>query len=323
MAERVNKFLNATNGNVNLRDLTSRINEDITKEGHRVTLKTEKQVEDIDINLIDEYEKNEDMFGYNNLDDIKKSISQTGTQGVTINVFSCDNGRYVCYSGNTRLKAMRDLGEKKITCIIEGPVPDDHELMIRAIRGNTQREFDPYHIAKEIESLEASFREKGLSGQVLTEEIESVTGFKLTSQKLYKQILKLSPDLQSLFNCPTIPYQKLLKVCKNLPESKVGHFVTQFRKLLQDNEPSGELIDHVYDEVMKEDNQTFTPSVNAITQVKLSKAFKPILNLISDEDGNYFVPESKKESYLRQVALLEEELNKIKIACGCSEKIGS
>jgi hypothetical protein len=53
-----------------------------------------------------------------------------------------------------------------------------------------------------------------------------------------------------------------------------------------------------------------------VTQnVKLSKEYKTILSLSCDDNGDYFVPESKKEEYLRQVTLLEQELEKIKKAC--------
>lgn len=307
---RENRF--KTSGNVDLRAITSAVNEKNRKDGRTPTLKTEKQVEDIDINLIDEYEQNESMFGYNNLEDVINSIKQTGSQGVTINVFTKDNGRYLCYSGNTRLRAMKALGEKKITCIIEGPIPDDHELMLRAIYGNKQREFDPYHIAQEIEMVEASFRAKGLAGAMLAEEIEAVTGYKSTSQKLYKQILKLNPSLQTLFDSKDIPYKHLLNVCRLIPDDKAELFKEMYENQIKDSEPTRELIDLAYKNLMQDDLKVG----HSVTQkIKLSKEYKSILSLSRGADGNYYVPDSKKAEFLKQIARLEEELAEIKKAC--------
>lgn len=307
---RENRF--KTSGNVDLRAITSAVNEKNRKDGHSVTLKTEKQVEDIDINLIDEYDRNEQIFGYNNLEDVISSIKQTGPQGVTINVFTKDNGRYLCYSGNTRLRAMKALKEKKITCIIEGPMPDDHELMLRAIYGNKQREFDPYHIAQEIEMVEASFRAKGLAGAMLAEEIEAVTGYKSTSQKLYKQILKLNPSLQTLFDSKDIPYKHLLNVCRLIPDDKAELFKEVYENQIKDSEPTRELIDLAYKNLMQDDLKVG----HSVTQkIKLSKEYKSILSLSRGADGNYYVPDSKKAEFLEQIARLEEELAEIKKAC--------
>lgn len=307
---RENRF--KTSGNVDLRAITSAVNEKNRKDGRTPTFKTEKQVEDIDINLIDEYEQNESMFGYNNLEDVINSIKQTGSQGVTINVFTKDNGRYLCYSGNTRLRAMKALGEKKITCIIEGPMPDDHELMLRAIYGNKQREFDPYHIAQEIEMVEASFRDKGLTGAMLAEEIEAVTGYKSTSQKLYKQILKLNPSLQTLFDSKDIPYKHLLNVCRLVPDDKAELFKEMYESQIKDSEPTRELIDLAYKNLMQDDLKVG----HSVTQkIKLSKEYKSILSLSRGADGNYYVPDSKKAEFLKQIARLEEELAEIKKAC--------
>lgn len=307
---RENRF--KTSGNVDLRAITSAVNEKNRKDGRTPTLKTEKQVEDIDINLIDEYEQNESMFGYNNLEDVINSIKQTGSQGVTINVFTKDNGRYLCYSGNTRLRAMKALGEKKITCIIEGPIPDDHELMLRAIYGNKQREFDPYHIAQEIEMVEASFRDKGLTGAMLIDEIEAVTGFKLTTQKAYKQILKLNPTLQTLFDSKDVPYLHLLKVCKTVPDDKAESFKEAYENLIKDSEPTGELINLAYKEIMQGvSKEGRTPTHN----LKLSKEYKSILSLSRNADGEYYVPDSKKKDFIKQIASLKEELAMIEKAC--------
>lgn len=307
---RENRF--KTSGNVDLRAITSAVNEKNRKDGRTPTLKTEKQVEDIDINLIDEYDRNETMFGYNNLEDVISSIKQTGSQGVTINVFTKDNGRYLCYSGNTRLRAMKALGEKKITCIIEGPIPDDHELMLRAIYGNKQREFDPYHIAQEIEMVEASFRDKGLTGAMLIDEIEAVTGFKLTTQKAYKQILKLNPTLQTLFDSKDVPYLHLLKVCKTVPDDKAESFKEAYENLIKDSEPTGELINLAYKEIMQGvSKEGRIPTHN----LKLSKEYKSILSLSRNADGEYYVPDSKKKDFIKQIASLKEELAMIEKAC--------
>ncbi len=313
MATRENKFMKASpsRGSIDLRQVAKGVN-DINTGGHNVTVNSEKQVEDINISLIDEYDKNESLFGYNNLEAVKRSIKKTGSQGVAINVFKKDNGRYLCYSGNTRLKAMRELGERKITCIIEGPVPDEHELMIRVIRGNTQRECDPYHIAIEIEEVEKSFREKGLVGAALTDEIESVTGYKLTAQKLYKQIRKLDPSLQELFNNLEVPYRPLLEVCKKLPEDRVSDFLYLYELQAKESEMTGETIRLVFESTMKDDRIKHS---NDNLNPKLSRVFKDILALSTDKNGDYYIPKSRRKKYLEQIEQLEKELTKLKTAC--------
>ena len=312
MGDRPNRFSQASSGNI-LRNVARGVN-DINKQGQTLTVpsETKKTVKDVDINLVDEYEKNELLFGYNNLEDVKKSIKKTGVQGVTINVFTEDNGRYVCFSGNTRLKALKELGEKKVSVIIEGDRPSDHELMLRAIYNNVQRGRDPLHIAQKIDMLEASYREQGLVGQALSDEIAAVTGLKLTSQKMYKRITKLHPMLQQLFNREDVPYVCLLKVCKQLPEDKIEDFVSIYNELSEENEISNELINHAYMQCVKKESGVHK---NTAERAKLSKVYKPILNLSARDDGSYYVPESKKEIYLEQVELLENELEKIKTAC--------
>ena len=147
---RENRFASVSSKGVSLGDITKDVNE---ARSHSVTtpLKTEKIVEDIDIDLIDEYELNDTIFGYNNLDALKHSIDKTD-DAIIVTVYKRANGRYLCWDGNSRLKVLKNMGVKKVTCNISGPEPEsEHEKLVNAICANTQRVFDPYHIAHEIQ----------------------------------------------------------------------------------------------------------------------------------------------------------------------------
>ncbi len=310
---RENRFGSISSKGVNLSDITRDIN---NERGHSVTLppKTKKHVEDIDIDLIDEFELNDKIFGYNSLDALKNSIEKTD-DAVIITVYKRSNGRYLCWDGNSRLKVLKDMGIKKITCNISGDEPaSDHEKLINAICANTQRTFDPYHIAHEIQEVENSFRkEKNLSGDLLVCAVADVTGYKETAQKYYKQILKLDPKLQLLFDSQTVPFKAMLRACKGLPGDKIDDFVNLYNELKETNDETSELIEHTFATTVNPGNEIKTPPV--VQAIKFGREFKEIVNLKKDESGNYFVPDSKKKEYLERIKQMRDELDKIESAC--------
>ncbi len=309
---RENRFASVSSKGVSLGDITKDVNE---ARSHSVTapLKTEKVVEDIDIDLIDEYELNDTIFGYNNLDALKNSIDKTD-DAIIVTVYKRANGRYLCWDGNSRLKVLKNMGVKKVTCNISGPEPEsEHEKLVNAICANTQRIFDPYHIAHEIQEVENSFRkEKGLTGELLTSAVADLTGYGVTSQKYYKQILKLNPDLQVLFNSESVPFKSMLAMCKKVPADKAKEFAYAYCRLKEEREESSELIEQAFAYIMNESDNKRTISAPAIS---FGKEYREICNLKRDKSGNYYIPDSKKSDYLKQVERMENELQKIKAAC--------
>lgn len=312
MAERQNRFLNLDNG-IDLRNITKDINDANKGKGHNVTHSpdTEKDFRDIDIDLIDECNLNEIIFGYNNLSRVSDSLKEDDSS-VVICVWIKNDGRYECWDGNTRLKAMRELKVEKITCQLTGPAPaTDLEKAKFLIRANTYRTFDPYHIAREIELIENLLRAEGTSGQTLIDTIAVITGYKETAQKYYKQILKLNDIYYTLFDSEQVPFRAMLKICKKVPDDKAREFVSLYLKLRENKEESKDLVEHVFATVMNNS----TENVAAVSSVQISKIYKDIFSVKKTEDGTYLIPENKKEALLNQIKEMEDELAKIKIAC--------
>ena len=274
---------------------------------------TNKNVKDIPLSQIDLYELNEKIFGYNNLEALETSIKNTGTDAIEIHVYEKPDGRYLCYSGNTRLKVLKKLNLKLVTCIIDGPVPDDNELLLNVVSMNTQRVDDPYHVALRIQAVENALREKGLAGESLTGELEKRLGYKRTQQFQYKQILSSPSELQPLFSNPNVPFKKLLEIGKKLPADKVREFVYAYEPFFKDKELNGENLEHLFLSIMNT-NARSKSSVSSQT-IKLGKTYKSIFNITCDENGKYIIPDNKKEEYVEQIDLMIDELNKVKAAC--------
>lgn len=275
---------------------------------------TKKNIKDILISQIDLYELNEKIFGYNNLEALEASIKNTGTNAIEIHVYEKPDGRYLCYSGNTRLKVLKKMNEKTVTCIIDGPVPDNNELLLNVVSMNTQRVDDPYHVALRLQAVENVLRKRGLSGETLTNELEQRLGYKRSIQFLYKKILSLPGELQPLFSNPEIPFKKLLEIGKKLPGDKVREFVYAYEPYFKEHELTGENIERLFLSIMNQDLQQKDPATKPV-RIKFGKTYKNIVNLTCDENGTYLIPKDKKSEYLEQIHLMIDELQKIKAAC--------
>jgi hypothetical protein len=296
------------------KNFSNDIRDNIKKELGITSLgpKTSKQIEDIDIDLIDEYAENEKLFGYDNYDLVKNSIKETGTSSVSINVFSLDNGRYVCYSGNTRLKVLKDMGEKKATCIIDGHCPDERKLKLFVLLNNIQREIDPYHKAINIQSFEDILRhERGIAGDSLTEEVGKYTNLKKTMIYEYKKILKLPEPMQVVFQMSGIPIKKTLKLLSMIPEDKIEEFMNAYNELDEET-ISIESIEKLINTIVRPVNN-INESKNKAQ--KIGKLYKNISSIIRNEDGTYYVEPEKRAKTLEEINRLEEQLKLLKEAC--------
>ena len=206
------------------------------------------------------------------------------------------------------------MNEKTVTCIIDGPVPDNNELLLNVVSMNTQRVDDPYHVALRLQAVENVLRKRGLSGETLTNELEQRLGYKRSIQFLYKKILSLPGELQPLFSNPEIPFKKLLEIGKKLPGDKVREFVYAYEPYFKEHELTGENIERLFLSIMNQDLQQKDPATKPV-RIKFGKTYKNIVNLTCDENGTYLIPKDKKSEYLEQIHLMIDELQKIKAAC--------
>ncbi|SDI56173.1 hypothetical protein SAMN05421493_11817 [Pseudobutyrivibrio sp. 49] len=305
MAERVNKFaqkLEQQKGGLNLKDLTNDISD-------RKSLKTDKRIEDIDIELIDTDDVNEELFGYEDMYKIEQSFDEIGNNSV-IYVYTRKGGRYLCYAGNQRLLASKKKGEKKITCVISGPEPTKEERIERLIFMNSQRTPRPYYIAKQLVEYENLLRRKG--EKKVTEAIERKFGYKGAMQRRYKQILKIDTNLQDLFKREDIPFVYLLDSCNKIPEGKEKLFIKSFNDL-NDGEITTAVIDTILESLTK-DSDTKEKQEKKVLPKKTSQVFKAFSSLPYYED-NVTIPEDKKELIAQQAKDLIEYANKVLKAC--------
>ena len=308
MAEHKNKFLNASRGNVNLRDLTQSVN---NMNRMQPTPKTEKRVEDIDIDLIDIGEMNEQLFGYEDIGKIKESFNEIGNHSV-IYVYTRGNGRYLCYAGNQRLIASKQANEKKITCVIGGPEPDEEQMLKDLMFMNAQRTPRAYYIARQVEEYEKILRRKG--NKAPSEEIEQKLGIKAPSQRKYRQILKLDPVLQELFKRDDIPAYYLIEVCNKIPSDKAHIFAELFLEKCENEVPSREMIEDVYKLATSREEKVEEKTVK---RIKFRQVFKDIISLPYFEQGETVeIPQNKRDEILKQVDLLEEYIKRIREQCG-------
>ncbi len=308
MAAKENRFMTGrkTEQQVSLRDITNSVN-----ANHVQPAKTDRRIEDIDISLIDVDDINEQLFGYEDLKKIETSFKEIGNKSV-IYVYERENGRYLCYAGNQRLIASKNRKDKKITCVIDGPEPTKEERIEQLIFMNAQRVQRPYYIAQQLKEYEKLLRSKGKTDVVSL--IEEKFGYKKRMQQTYKQILKLTPELQNLFKREDIPFAYLLQKCNRIPAGKESEFAYAFNSLCEEEEPSTDLINKVFSIVTKKE-QSETASINRVKYSQILKTYKNFMNIELDDEGNFIIDEKKKEVVLAEVKDLQEKLLLIEKAC--------
>ncbi len=280
-----------------------------TKESYSLISETSKKIVDLDINLIDADEKNEELFGYEDLDKIEESFDKIGNKSI-INVYERENGRYVCYSGNQRLILSKKRGAKTITCYIDGPEPDEETKFEALLAMNRQRTIRPYYMAKLIVEKEKFLRKEGVNN--ISEEIEKEFYIQERMQRAYKQILKLDPSLQKLFVLENVPLKSLLNACAKIPVEKTDIFVDTIKEKLKSDSFSSDLINEALKEISANDKE----KTKSIVRAKSSQVFKTIMSLpyFSSEE-EIVIPEKKKQQVLEQIDELEDYLKRLKKAC--------
>ena len=306
--EKENKFL-AGRRSVSLKELTDDVNQE-HKKTITVESKTERRVEDIDIELIDTDEINEQLFGYEDLNKIEQSFEEIGNKSI-IYVYERDNGRYLCYAGNQRLLASKNRNEKKITCVIDGPEPTEDERIEQLIFMNAQRIQRPYYIAQQLKSYENILRRQGKHN--VKDIIEEKFGYKERQQQRYKKILQLPEELQSLFKRYDIPYQLLLDKCSKLPEGTESEFVYVFNNLIETEEMSSEFVNKVFNIVTKKEEKKEEKPKN---KTKVNQVFKKVMSLpYFEKEDEIKIPEKDKKEILAQINSLKEYIDRLENAC--------
>ncbi len=300
MAEHKNKFLNKERtGGVNLREITKGL--DMTS--------TSVNLRDINVDQIDEDDLNEQLFGYEDQYKIEESFDSIGNKSV-IYVYKKPNGRFLCFSGTQRLRAAIKKGDKTITCVVDGIVPESKEERAeKLLFMNAQRESRPYYTAQQIKAYEQILRSRGEQNPIAV--IEKKIGIKERMQLYYKKILKLNPVLQELFKRNDIPLTALLDKCQKIPEGKEEEFIQKFNNALKSNDNAAQALDLVFAEVSKGN-----PKKESAKKLKTSQVFKSVLSIpYYDADEAIIIPDNKKEKFLVQLNELEKYLERLKEAC--------
>ncbi len=307
MGDKPNRFAGARMSNSLLHDVTNHVND------AGISHKTSKHIEDIDINLIDNDELNENLFGYEDVALIEESMNTFGDKSI-INVYERSNGRYLCYSGNQRLIALKNLKATKVTCYIDGPEPTESERTEALIFMNTQRTRRPLYMARQIAAYEKVLRSKNEKN--VLEKIKKQFGYEVRTQQQYKQILTLPAKYQTLFGYESAPITALINCFNGLPEELIDTYVDALTPKFQEGDASQEAIKATYIEVMSAAKKGDDAAVKKISRPKTSQMFKSVFSLpYFEKNEQVVIPEKKKEEVLSQINELEDYIERIKKAC--------
>lgn len=302
MAERVNRFAKKQEA-VSLRDLTSR---------EMPSQNTSEIVADLSLDLLDFDENNEFLFGYHDLERIKNTIDESKLTAPPI-VYKKDDGRYLIASGHTRVKALKELGKKKVTCQIMALPGNEDQIKKNLIYLNTQRREAPLYIARNISEYEKILRREGFKGS-MDQELAKQFGYKKTMLYRYKKILSLPKELQELCAYDEIAWYGLIDNYTSIPEEKYNVFVNEVLSILDEegHVSNKQVEDLISGYIVKES----TPKENndeVVKVEKISKKFKKIVSLAYDEEIN--IRKKDKQEVKRQAEELKEYLDRIIEAC--------
>lgn len=275
--------------------------------------KTKKDIQDLPIDQIDTDEINEELFGYEDLYLIQKSFDEIGNESI-IYVYTRDNGRYLCYAGNQRLLASKYRGEKFITCVISGPEPTKEERVKHLLFMNAQRKTRPYYIAMQLDQYEKILRRKG--NKNIPEEIEEQFGYKISSQKMYKRILRLHPSLQELYKKEDTPLRTINSVVSKIPEGKEEEFVKVYNQLYAEEDASSDLFERAFYLVCNNSNsdKVINKPVQAKASQKASqvlKGYKNFMGVEYDQNGSVIINEKKRETILAEAKAIREKVDEV------------
>ena len=302
MAERVNRFAKKQEA-VSLRDLTSRETD---------SPNTSEIVADLSLDLLDFDENNEFLFGYHDLERIKNTIDESKLTAPPI-VYKKDDGRYLIASGHTRVKALKDLGKKKVTCQIMALPGNEDQIKKNLIYLNTQRREAPLYIARNISEYESILRREGFKGS-MDQELAKQFGYKKTMLYRYKKILSLPKELQELCAYDEIAWYGLIDNYDDIPEDKYNEFVASILSILdEEGHVSNKQVEDIIRGYTNKESKKEEKVNNLEKGEKISKRFKKIVSMMYD--GEIKVKRKDKEEIKVQAEELKEFLDKLIEAC--------
>lgn len=302
MAERVNRFAKKQEA-VSLRDLTSR---------EMPSQNTSEIVADLSLDLLDFDENNEFLFGYHDLERIKNTIDESKLTAPPI-VYKKDDGRYLIASGHTRVKALKELGKKKVTCQIMALPGNEDQIKKNLIYLNTQRREAPLYIARNISEYEKILRREGFKGS-MDQELAKQFGYKKTMLYRYKKILSLPKELQELCAYDEIAWYGLIDNYTSIPEEKYNVFVNEVLSILdEDGHVSNKQVEDLISGYIVKESTPKENNDEVVKVEKISKKFKKIVSLAYDEEIN--IRKKDKQEVKRQAEELKEYLDRIIEAC--------
>ncbi|MBP3263347.1 ParB/RepB/Spo0J family partition protein [Pseudobutyrivibrio sp.] len=302
MAERVNRFAKKQEA-VSLRDLTSRETD---------SPNTSEIVADLSLDLLDFDENNEFLFGYHDLERIKNTIDESKLTAPPI-VYKKDDGRYLIASGHTRVKALKDLGKKKVTCQIMALPDNEDQIKKNLIYLNTQRREAPLYIARNISEYESILRREGFKGS-MDQELAKQFGYKKTMLYRYKKILSLPKELQELCAYDEIAWYGLIDNYVDIPEDKYNEFIASILSILdEEGHVSNKQVEDIIRGYINKESKKEEKVNNLEKGEKISKRFKKIVSMMYD--GEIKVKRKDKEEIKVQAEELKEFLDKLIEAC--------
>ena len=302
MAERVNRFAKKQEA-VSLRDLTSRETD---------SPNTSEIVADLSLDLLDFDENNEFLFGYHDLERIKNTIDESKLTAPPI-VYKKDDGRYLIASGHTRVKALKDLGKKKVTCQIMALPDNEDQIKKNLIYLNTQRREAPLYIARNISEYESILRREGFKGS-MDQELAKQFGYKKTMLYRYKKILSLPKELQELCAYDEIAWYGLIDNYVDIPEDKYNEFIASILSILdEEGHVSNKQVEDIIRGYTNKESKKEEKVNNLEKGEKISKRFKKIVSMMYD--GEIKVKRKDKEEIKVQAEELKEFLDKLIEAC--------
>lgn len=302
MAERVNRFAKKQEA-VSLRDLTSR---------EMPSQNTSEIVADLSLDLLDFDENNEFLFGYHDLERIKNTIDESKLTAPPI-VYKKDDGRYLIASGHTRVKALKELGKKKVTCQIMALPGNEDQIKKNLIYLNTQRREAPLYIARNISEYEKILRREGFKGS-MDQELAKQFGYKKTMLYRYKKILSLPKELQELCAYDEIAWYGLIDNYTSIPEEKYDVFVNEVLSILdEDGHVSNKQVEDLISGYIVKESTPKENNDEVVKVEKISKKFKKIVSLAYNEEIN--IRKKDKQEVKRQAEELKEYLDRIIEAC--------
>lgn len=268
-------------------------------------------IQEIEIDLIDSDEENEYLFGYNEVSEIAKSIKEVGFKSV-VTVYKKENGRYQCLSGNSRIRACKELKMDKIRCeIVEAPKSDDEKDLV-LIKLNTQRVNRPLYLARQIKRAEEIYRNQGLKGAELEEKICDAFNIKRSQMFEYKKINNIHPILQDLCAVDGVPYSGITKVSEEIPEDKLREFHDKVVDYCKNNSyidgpKIGLIMKSLKEEYIEEEVE------KTAKKVDVNKVLKKLDTI--DMEKEIKIKKKEKESIKEKALMYIEYLNKVVEEC--------